>query len=192
MSSEQEIPTPVTAGTAQEPEPLLAFADAVLSANQREQTGPASEVRQYVTFFLRDTEYAIPILQCREIVRLPTITRVPEAPVHVRGVVNLRGHIVPAVDMRNRLGLEPAPATAKSRLIVVEVAGRLFALIVDRVARVVKVTTSEIEPAPEGASPSGATGLARVGDSIIHLMDADRVLRAGPMAPAPITRGEEA
>jgi len=173
-------------------EPLLAFADAVLAQGQADPTGAPTEIRQYVTFCLRDEEYAIPILQCREIVRISTITRVPEAPDHVRGVVNLRGRIIPAIDTRKRLGLKEAPPTAKSRLLVVEVAGRLFALIVDRVARILKIPVSAIEPPPEGAAPPGATGLVRLGSAVVMVLDAERVLRSGATAVGPTTRGEEA
>jgi purine-binding chemotaxis protein CheW len=192
MSSELETSAAPPDGTGENAEPMFAFADALLSADRRAETRTPGEIRQFVTFFLHEEEFGIPILQCREIVRVSTITRVPEAPPHVRGVVNLRGHIVPAVDARMRLGFESAPPTAKSRLLVVEVAGRLFALIVDRVARVFKVAASDIEPVTEGAARAGVTGLARAGEAVIHLIDADRVLRAGPAAEVPTTRGEQA
>jgi purine-binding chemotaxis protein CheW len=192
MSSDQGNVGTKADGVAAAAEPLLAFADALLSEGQRQPTHTPDEIRQYVTFILRDEEYGIPILQCREIVRVLAVTRVPEAPDHVRGVVNLRGHIVPAVDTRRRFGFEPAPLTARSRLLVVEVAGRLFALIVDRVARVLKVPASDIEPPPEGATLPGATGLARVGEAVVHLMDANQMLRAGAAAAGTTTRGEEA
>lgn len=192
MSSDRGNAGTKADGAAAAAEPLLAFADALLSEGQRQPTHTPDEIRQYVTFILRDEEYGIPILQCREIVRILAVTRVPEAPDHVRGVVNLRGHIVPAVDTRRRFGFEPAPPTARSRLLVVEVAGRLFALIVDRVARVLKVPASDIEPPPEGATLPGATGLARVGEAVVHLMDADQMLRAGAAAAGTTTRGEEA
>jgi purine-binding chemotaxis protein CheW len=145
-----------------------------------------------VTFFLRDEEYGLPILQCREIVRISTITRVPEAPAHVRGVVNLRGHIVPAVDARRWFGLDLASPTPRSRLVVVEVGGRLFALIVDRVARILKLATTDIEPPREDEVLRGVTGVARVGAATVLLLDADRVLRVGPAEAAPVTRGEQA
>jgi purine-binding chemotaxis protein CheW len=169
-------------------EPLLAFADAVLARGQNPAAGVPAEICQYVSFFLRDEEYAIPILQCREIVRISSITRVPEAPDHVRGVVNLRGRIVPAVDTRKRLGLESAPLTARSRLIVVEVAGRLF---VDRVARILKVDAVTVESLPADQARPGATTLARVDEAVVLLMDPDRVLRDGA-AVSSTTKGEGA
>ena len=167
-------------------EPLLAFADALLAKGQAEAKRGPAEIRQYVTFFLRDEEYGIPILQCREIVRVGTITRVPEAPEHVRGVVNLRGRIVPVVDTRRRLGLEPAMPTSKSRLIVVEMAGRQLALLVDRVARILKLAATEVEPLGAGPVRPSATGVGRVGDARVYLFDAERLLR--DEAPAEPTR----
>jgi len=187
MSSERE-----RAGVAGEAESLLAFADALLAKEHAEKARGPAEIRQYVTFFLRDEEYGIPILQCRELVRFSTITRVPEAPQHVRGVVNLRGHIVPAVDTRRCLGFALTAPTPRSRLIVVEAAGRLFALIVDRVIRILKLATSDIEPPGEELSLTGVMGVARVGEAVIRLLDAERLLQVGPATAGPNTRGEEA
>lgn len=179
MSSERD-----GTGRAGQAAPLLAFADALLASGQGTQTARPTEIRQYVTFYLREDEYAIPILQCREIVRLSSVTRVPEAPPHVRGVVNLRGHLVPAIDTRMCLGLEPVSPTPRSRLIVVEAAGRLFALVVDRVSRTLKLATSDIQPASDGLARHGMTGLARLDDGIIRLLDAEQVLHVGQPAQA--------
>jgi purine-binding chemotaxis protein CheW len=187
MSSERE-----SAGMAGQAESLLAFADALLAREHEEQARGPTEIRQYVTFYLRDGEYGIPILQCREIVRISSITRVPEAPPHVRGVVNLRGHIIPAVDTRKCLGLEPASPTPRSRLIVVEAAGRLFALIVDRVVRILKLATSDIEPPSEEVALLGVTGVARAGDAVIRLLDVEQVLHVGPAVVGANTKGEDA
>lgn len=173
-------------------EPLLAFADALLAASEREPGRAAGEIRQYVTFFLRDDEIGIPILQCREIVRALAITRVPEAPDHVRGVVNLRGRVLPAVDTRKCLGYDAALPTARSRLLVVEVEGRAFALLVDRVARILKLATADIAVPPEPAKVRTAIGVARDGTSMIYLTDAERILRPGPTAEVQPTRSDEA
>ena len=166
-------------------EPLLAFADALLASSQREPGRASGQVQQYVTFFLRDDEIGIPILQCREIVRALAITRVPEAPDHVRGVLNLRGRVLPAVDTRKCLGYETAPPTSRSRLLVVEVAGRSFALLVDRVARILKVASADITAPPENARVRDVVGLARDGAATIYLTDAERILRHGSAAEAP-------
>jgi purine-binding chemotaxis protein CheW len=192
MSSESATAGAQVAGAEEKRESLLAFADALLFADKRERSQTAIEMRQYVTFLVRDVEIGIPILQCREIVRISTITRVPESPAHVRGVVNMRGHILPAVDARQCLGLESTPLTAKSRLIVVEVSGRLLALIVDRVTHILKLSASDIEPSSGASSVPGATGMARVGGTVIHLMDVEQMLRAEPAVQAKAARSEEA
>lgn len=160
--------------------PLLAFADRLLASGKAEQTQDPGELRQYVSFVLRDREFAIPILDCREILRATTITRIPEAPAEVRGVVNLRGRLVPAVDVRTCLGLEQAPLTARSRLIVVESAGRFFALVVDRVARILKLASAQIGPPSDPAGLAGVVGVATVADTAIHILDSERLLLAGP------------
>ena len=187
MSSEssRESSPEATAGPTDSRESLLAFADALLSSSQREPGRTSGQVQQYVTFFLRDDEIGIPILQCREIVRALAITRVPEAPEHVRGVLNLRGRVLPAVDTRKCLGYESAPPTTRSRLLVVEVAGRAFALLVDRVARILKVAVTDIAAPPENARVRGAVGVAHEGAATIYLTDAERILRPGSEAAAP-------
>ena len=178
MSSEPDASDETTGSRAEGALPLLAFADALLSASQREPGRAVGEIQQYVTFYLRDDEIGIPILQCREIIRALAITRVPEAPEHVRGVVNLRGRILPAVDTRKCLGYEAAPPTVKSRLIVVEVAGRFFALLVDRVARILKLVASDIAAPPENARLLAPLGVADTGDATIYLTNAETILRA--------------
>ena len=196
MSSERDVSSEATCSATgkrvEGAQPLLAFADALLSASQREPGRAVGERQQYVTFFLRDDEIGIPILQCREIIHAPAITRVPESPEHVLGVVNLRGHILPAVDTRKCLGYEGALPTVKARLIVVEVAGRLFALLVDRVARILKVAASEILPPPKSVKVPVAIGVMGTGNQAIYLTDVERILRAGPSAESQPTRSEEA
>jgi purine-binding chemotaxis protein CheW len=173
-------------------EPLLAFADALLASTPHDPGRAKGEVQQYVTFFLRDDEIGIPILQCREIVRVGAITRVPEAPDHVRGVVNLRGRVLPAVDTRKCLGYESVPPTARSRLLVVEVAGRAFALLVDRISRILKLATADIAALPDEARVRSALGVARDGNSTITITDAERILRPGFASEVTTSRSEEA
>jgi purine-binding chemotaxis protein CheW len=189
MSSEDSSPKPSVADSS---DSLLAFADALLAHAPRDPGRSGVEVCQYVTFFLRDHEIGLPILQCREILRPSTITRVPEAPEHVRGIVNLRGRIVPAVDTRACLGFEPAPLTARSRLLVVEVAARQFALVVDRISRIVKLATSEIDVPTAAAAVPCIVGVARAGGATILVTDAERILRGGIVSLSSSGRGEPA
>jgi len=195
MSSDENRPDRAMATRKDLPdqaEPLLAFADALLSSGERDIGRAAGEVQQYVTFFLREDEIGIPILQCREIVRAPAITRVPEAPDHVRGVVNLRGRILPAVDTRKCLGYESAPPTARSRLLVVDVAGRSFALLVDRIARILKLAAADIAPPPVNAKVRSALGVASEGEKTIYITDAETILMPKLASEIATSRSEEA
>jgi purine-binding chemotaxis protein CheW len=165
--------------------PLVAFADALLAEHAHAAPQAAAEIHQYVTFVLRDEEFAIPILDCREILRPGTITRIPEAPAQVRGVVNLRGRIVPVVDVRLCLGFDSVPITGRARLIVVELSGRLFALLVDRVARILKLSSSQMVPSSEPLRLACLVGTATFAEALIHLLDSERLLLAGPAAAPP-------
>jgi purine-binding chemotaxis protein CheW len=189
MSSEDSLPKHPGADSS---DSVVAFADALLAKTPRDPGREGVEVRQYVTFFLRDHEIGLPILQCREILRTSVITRVPEAPQQVRGIVNLRGRIVPVVDTRACLGFEPSPITARSRLLVVEVAARQFALVVDRISRIVKLMRSEIDVAPADLAVPYAVGVARLGGSTIVVADAERILHGGIVSPSSSGRGEPA
>jgi len=163
---------------------LLAFADSVLARPTAPEA--AVEVHLYLTFFLRREEFGLPILRSREIVRVGEIVRIPEAPPHVRGVLNLRGRVVPVVELRSRLGLDVAPLTPRSRAIVVEAHGRLFGLLVDRVSRIAKIPASAIKPAPMPALPADTdhvTGIAEMGGEPIVLLDVDKLLLLSPTAP---------
>jgi len=180
MSSDGIAGASPAAGVSPESSPLLAFADGLLATGANERAESSGELRQYLSFGLRDEEFAIPILNCREILRAATITRIPDAPVAVRGVVNLRGRIVPAVDVRICLGFEQAPVTGKSRLIVVEIEGRFFALVVDRVVRILKLASSQIVSPAHPPRFACLVGMANVVDTSIHILDSERLLLANP------------
>jgi len=94
-------------------------------------------------------------------------------------VVNLRGRIVPAVDVRTCLGLEQSVVTSRSRLIVVEIAGRYFALLVDRVARILKLPSSQVRP-PDSGRYDCLAGMATVVGATIHIIDTEQMLLASP------------
>jgi purine-binding chemotaxis protein CheW len=174
---------------------VLAFADALLARNQSEPGQGTTEIQQYVLFALHERDFCVPILQCREIVRVSSITRMPEAPEHVRGVVNLRGRILPVVDTRRCLGIEVAPPTSRSRLLLVEIAGRLLALLVDRVVGILKLPAGEIQAPPKTWSIPGCAGMARVGESAIAVLDIEHMLQllhANPTATDSTARSDEA
>ena len=124
-------------------------------------------------------EFGIPVTQVREVIRVSEITRVPQAPPHVRGVANLRGRILAVVDLRSRLGLTPAEPTPRSRIVVVEVRERVLGLLVDAVSQVTKVPVASVVPAPDDVVSTDAlylTGVARWETRLIILLDLDKAL----------------
>jgi purine-binding chemotaxis protein CheW len=165
---------------------LLQFADAVMADAQRDQTIAEPEHQEHlVTFFVQREEYGVPVLRSREIVRVGEITRIPEAPVHIRGVFNLRGRILPVVDLATRLGLGPSAVTPRSRLLLVEAHGRVFALLIDAASRMSHVPASALRPPPSdvlSARTDYVTAVAQQGNRLIIMLDLDRVLLLHPAA----------
>jgi purine-binding chemotaxis protein CheW len=188
-------PTPVAAATTPSApagyrgrDSLLQFADAVMSVAGEKTAAAVEPEHHLVTFFLDKEEYGVPVLRSREIVRVGDITRIPEAPPHIRGVFNLRGRILPIVDLRTRLGLAPAVLTPKSRIILVDAHGRQLSLLVDAVARMARVRASAVKPPPAdvlSAYTDYVTGVAQLGDRLIIMLDLDKVLLLSPAAVEP-------
>jgi purine-binding chemotaxis protein CheW len=159
-------------------ERLLGFADALEVTTVAAAPAAAPELH-LVTFALEREEFGIPVGQVREVTRVSEITRVPQAPPHVRGVTNLRGRVLAVVEIRSRLGLEPAIVTPSSRIVVVDVLGRVLGLLVDRVSQVTKLPGECVVPAPEeviSAEADFVSGVARWNARLIILLDLDKVL----------------
>jgi purine-binding chemotaxis protein CheW len=160
-------------------ERLLAFADDLARQQASAPVAEPDPELHLVTFRLERESFAVPIDRVREVVRVTEITRVPEAPPHIRGVTNLRGRVLPVVELRTRLGLTPAVTTPSSRILVVESHGRLLGLLVDGVSRVVKLPSSSVVPPPEEVLSDRTDyipGVARMGDLLLILLDLDRAL----------------
>ena len=117
--------------------------------------GRAGPLVQLCTFRVGGENYAIDIMRVREIIHPLPITPVPRAPAFVDGVIRLRGDVIPVIDVRKRFGLPATPATRKSRFLVVNVAGRRIALVVDEVREVLRLPRGEIRPAPPLGAPGG-------------------------------------
>ena len=159
-------------------ERLLGFADTLEVTTAGPASVPAPELH-LVTFALDREEFGVPVAQVREVTRVSEITRVPQAPPHVRGVTNLRGRVLAVVEIRSRLGLEPAVVTPSSRIVVVDVLGRVLGLLVDRVSQVTKVPAECVAPAPDEVISADAdylSGVARWNSRLIILLDLDKVL----------------
>ncbi len=123
--------------------------------------------------------YGVPITSLHEIVRVPEITVVPDAPNYVEGVINLRGKIVSVIDLRKRFGEKAVAAGRRNRILVVEHNGRLSGLIVDSASEVLKISTSDVEPASTVFQEGGlncVTGLGKYNGRLIVLLDMDKLL----------------
>ncbi len=154
---------------------------------------------QLVTFGLGEEEFAVDILAVQEINRMMALTRVPQSPPEVEGVINLRGKIIPVMDLRKRFGLEPAKRNDQSRIVVVEVHGRVLGFIVDRVSEVLRISSAIVEPAPQMVCSVDSEFIAGVGkleDRLLIMLDlrklfspetaaaAGGALASGPVAKA--------
>lgn len=148
------------------------------------------ETKQYLTFQLPGGEYGLALLRVREIVQYEPPTPVPHAPRVVRGLINLRGSVVPVVDLTVKLGLEPSPITRRTCIVVVELAdrqGAVMGIAADAVRRVVDLGGGDIEPVPDfglPVKPEFLAGLGKVGKSFVLLLDADRLLTADELTCA--------
>jgi purine-binding chemotaxis protein CheW len=155
-----------------------------LTANER-ATSAQADVRagKYLTFQLANEEFGICVLKVREIMGLQEITAVPQTPAHIKGVINLRGKVVPVIDLRLKFGISTAEYTQRTCIIVTQVRGEaglvLMGIIVDGVSEVLNLAASEIEDTPDfGEEVAGQylLGMAKVKGKVKILLDIDRVL----------------
>jgi purine-binding chemotaxis protein CheW len=152
------------------------------AAPERAQAEQPEASEHLVTFLIGREEYGVDVRLVQEIIRVPAITPVPRAPVFAKGVINLRGRIIPVMDFRAKLGLGSADAgQRKARILVVRLQGRLIGLLVDGASQVLKVPVSSIEAAPEEVAPGDAghiRGVAKLHDRLVILVDLARILAA--------------
>ena len=152
---------------------------------------------QLVTFTVGSEVFAVDILVVQEINRMMRITEVPQSPSWVEGVVNLRGQIIPVVDLRRRLGLPRAEYGPASRIVVVEANTRTIGFIVDRVNEVVRISHSCVDAAPGVVAPVVSqyiAGIAKLKDRLLILLDLDKLLSGDELRDsdrAQVTESEE-
>jgi len=153
------------------------------SAAQHGRTAFADLAGKYLTFKLDAEEFGLEILKVQEIIKMMDITRVPRTPAFVRGVINLRGKVIPVVDLRLKFEMEKREGTDKTCIIVVTVrrgtGSVVMGIIVDAVSEVLDVPGEKIEPPPEFGGvvdTSFILGMGKVGDRVVTLMDVDKVL----------------
>ncbi len=141
------------------------------------------QIRQLVSFVLDKEEFGVDILMVQEIIRLTTITPIPNAPEFIEGVINLRGKIIPVIDLRKRLNIgEKSPEYAKqTRILVIEIDGNVTGFIVDAVSEVLKIPTDQIEPPPEiivsSIDSEYIEGVIKLNEKLLVLLDFRKILK---------------
>lgn len=133
---------------------------------------------KYLTFSLAGEDYGLEILKVREIIGLMDITTVPQMPFYVKGVINLRGKVIPVVDLRLKFGMEPTEYDEQTCTVVVDV-GQLMGVIVDTVQEVLDIADNQIDPPPPlggGVDTSFVMGMGKIKDDVKILLDIDKVL----------------
>jgi purine-binding chemotaxis protein CheW len=137
------------------------------------------EVLQWVTFHLEDETYGINVMQVQEVLRYSEIAPVPGSPSYVLGIINLRGNVVTVIDTRSRFGLQGAEVTDNSRIVIIEAEKQVIGILVDSVAEVVYLRTSEIDSTPNIGTEESAKfiqGVSNREDELLILVDLNKLL----------------
>ncbi len=139
----------------------------------------AEELLQLVSFNIGDEEFGVDILKVQEINRMVEVTRVPNAPEYVDGVINLRGKVIPIIDLRRRFGMPRKEKDKNTRIIVVELTGKVLGFVVDAVSEVLRIPNSVTEPPPSiiaGIKAEYITAIGKLENRLLILLDLERVL----------------
>ncbi|HEC25380.1 MAG TPA: chemotaxis protein CheW [bacterium] len=150
--------------------------------NNSAVSSEVDEIVQLVTFKLGNEEFALDILKVQEINRIVEITKIPKAPDFVEGVINLRGRVIPIVDIRKKFHLSIKEATKDARVIVVNIMNKIIGLIVDSVSEVLRINSSTIQPPPPliaGLDSDYIKGVGKLDERLIILLDIDKIFTTG-------------
>jgi len=149
------------------------------SAAQRQKAG------KYLTFVLAEEEYGLEILKVREIIQMMEITAVPRTPAYVKGVINLRGKVIPVVDLRLKMGMPEAERTDETCIIVVDIGDVEMGIVVDRVSEVLDIAGDDIEDAPSFGADIDTDfilGMGKADGRVTILLDISKLLSSADMA----------
>jgi len=144
--------------------------------------GEDTQEGKFLTFVLGGEEYGIEIRHVTEIIGIQSITEVPDMPAHVKGVINLRGKVIPVMDVRLRFGMPERPYDDRTCIVVINIDGQAVGLVVDRVSEVLDIPKDDIEPPPavkKGEESRFVQGMGKVGDEVKILLDARKLLYDG-------------
>jgi purine-binding chemotaxis protein CheW len=136
------------------------------------------DLLQLVSFHVGDEEFGLDILRVQEIIRIQALTRVPNSPVFVDGVINLRGKVIPVIGLRKRLGLQELAHGKQTRIVVTEVKGTVLGFIVDSVSSVLRIPADTVEPPPRVGKVEReyVSGVGKLDDRLLILLDVDRLM----------------
>ena len=138
-----------------------------------------SDLLQLVSFTMGNEEFGIEILNVKEIIRTVNITKVPNSPVFVEGIINLRGKVIPVIDFRTKLGMPKKDPDNDTRIVVVDIEGRTVGFLVDAVSEVLRIPRNITEPPPEmttGVNSEYITAVVKLEDRLLTLIDLKKVL----------------
>lgn len=153
-----------------------------MASEHRDHKGREGDLLQLVTFNIGDEEFGVEILKVQEIIRMMGITRVPRAPDFVEGVINLRGKVIPIIDLRKRFGMKSQDHDKHTRIIVIEINKVIVGFVVDSVSEVLRIPSSTVEPPPtiiSGIESEYISGVGKLADRLLILLDLDRLLSKG-------------
>ena len=152
-----------------------------MDLNQKKQD---DQLLQLVTFSIGEEEFGVNILKVQEIIRTMEITKVPRAPDFVEGVINLRGKVIPIIDLRRRFGLAPRGHDKNTRIIVIEINNIIVGFVVDAVSEVLRIPASTVEPPPPvvaGVESDYVSGVGKLQDRLLIMLDLVRRLSSEDM-----------
>lgn len=160
------------------------------TGGQKGRQNPADLAGKYLSFRVGGEDYGLKILRVQEIIGMQEITGIPRTPDFVKGVINLRGKVIPVIDLRLKFGMEEAEVSRKTCIIVVQVGGAdagdvIMGVVVDEVSEVLEISSEQIEPPPGfGAriETDFILGMAKTEDAVKILLDLDRVLTSSELA----------
>ncbi len=150
-----------------------------MSTDQSTVSSEIMKLNKYLTFALGDEDYGLEILTVREIMGLLEITSVPRMPEFVKGVINLRGKVIPVIDLRLKFGLDEIEATKETCIIVVDLTDMLMGIIVDRVSEVMDINDDMIEETPQfgvSVNTEFIKGIGKTKEKVIMILDIRKVL----------------
>ncbi|MCA9407209.1 MAG: purine-binding chemotaxis protein CheW [Candidatus Omnitrophica bacterium] len=150
-----------------------------ISQEKKHDDNSLVQTGKYLTFALGKEDYGLEILKVREIIGMMEITKVPQVPKYVKGVINLRGKVIPVIDLRLKFGMDEIEYTAETCIIVVTINEILIGIIIDRVKEVLNINQENIEPPPNFGSTINTEfilGIGKVSDSVKMLLNIDKIV----------------